>query len=412
LALTFKSFVSPPKPEELAHRRFLSDKPVLYESVTEAARSYVSKLEIGDIGWLHSKPFDPTPGNPQYFRLMFDLLNILQAMELPPQAKILEVGSGPGWVTEVLLMLGFSVDSLEPSADLIQVARERCAALAPHYRHTASPKLKFHQSTLEETEFNDESFDAVLFFDVLHHVVDEHVAMEKSFRFLKPGGCLGIVEGAWHPDYKELERALIVEMEKFGTLENPFSTEYLDYLLRRSGFIEIQRYSAVNGFFSAPQLRHPLEMFSATAPSASNNITARKPSKDQNLFPSCTNFRYRTSVRLLLVSGGIDSVTRTAALSIRLDNQGETLLDNHTTSHGYITLALRRGEPGSKAFVECNERHLLSKTLHPGQSLDTSISYTLPIDVELTGWELDIVAEGVFWFSTRNIKSCPVPCIR
>ena len=391
------------------HKRFLTDNPIAYKTAIEAAESYVSKLTDGDVGWLRSKPFDPTPGNPQYFRLMFDLINILQSMQIPVKGRILEVGSGPGWVTEILLMLGFSVESLEPSADLIKIAQERCSSLGPHYRHSAPPLVKFHQSTLEEIEFDEGSFDAILFFDVLHHVVNEEVAINKSFRFLKPSGCLGVVEGAWHPDFKGLEHALIEEMAKFGTLENPFSTEYLDYLLSKAGFLETKRFAAVNGFFSETQLTQPLQNFVACRLAGSNNVTARKPSTEDNLFPSCTNFDFKTNINWHLAGGGINASTRIAALVIHCKNTGATLLDNRTSRVGHIKVALRRGTPGTSVFLECEERHLLPEMLIPGKSIKMELFYTLPKGVELDNWVLDLVSEGVFWFSTRNIKSCPVP---
>ena len=398
-------------PANMKHWRFLSDNPVLYKNAINAAETYVSKLEVGNIGWLHSKPFDPMPGNPQYFRLMFDLMNILQVMQIPVQGKILEIGSGPGWVTEILLMLGYTVEAVEPSGDLIKIAQERCAGLHPHYRHATPPKVRFHQSTLEEIEFEDESFDAILYFDVLHHVVDETVAMEKSFRFLKPGGVLGVVEGAWHPDFKELEAVLMAEMAEYGTLENPFSTDYLDYLLSKSGFNEIVRYVGVNGFFTKNQLSQPIRSFAACPIAGSNNLTARKPTNQDNPYPSCTNFNFKTDAHIKLLDGGIDRVSRTATVWIECKNTGDTLLDSRPTSTGHITFALRQGIPGSKAFVECKERHLLSNTLIPGQTVKMKLQFTLPPEVTLNHWELDAVAEGVFWFSSRDIKSCPVACL-
>lgn len=397
---------------DLVHRRFLTDNPVTFKSAIDAAQSYVSKLEDGEISWLHSKPFDPQPGNPQYFRLMFDLLNILQAMRIPVRSRILEIGNGPGWVTEILLMLGFSVDALEPSADLIKIAQERCLALETHYRHVAQPNVRFHQTTLEEIEFEDQSFDAILFFDVLHHVVNEEIAMEKCFRFLKPGGCLGVVEGAWHPDFKDLEQALIAEMANVGTLENPFSVEYIDHLLKKSGFIDIQRYVSVNGFFSKNQLPQPLQNFSAGSLAGSNNITAHKPISENGLYhPPTSDFNFKTNAQLNLLSGGIDSATRTASLVIDFKNTGETMLDSQTDRIGHITFSLRQGVPGTKSFIESKERHLLSKTLMPGEMVEMELVFRLPNNVALENWELDVVSEGVFWFSLRGIKSCQIPCL-
>jgi SAM-dependent methyltransferase len=390
-------------------KRFLTEDPTAYKKAIQAAETYVSKLEDGDIGWLHSKPFDPTHGNPQYFRLMFDLLNILQALQIPKNGRVLEVGNGPGWVTEILLMLGFSVEALEPSADLIDIAKERCSALASHYKHPSKGKVNFHQVTLEEVEFEEESFDAILFFDVLHHVVDENSAIEKCFKFLKPGGSLGIVEGAWHPEFKALEKLLIDEMARYGTLENPFSVEYLNILLEKFGFIEIERYVAVNGFFTKNQLRQPLKNFGVQPLSSSNNITARKPSAEDFKYPACTDFRYKTDVTINLHSGGICEVKRMASLKIHLINTGETILNNRNQQLGHITLALRCGIPGTTFFTECKERHLLPQVLVPGDEILIDLLYSLPSESSNEKWELDLVSEGLFWFSSRGIKSCSIP---
>jgi len=396
-------------------KRFLTDNPTPYQQAIEAAQSYVGKLAPGEVGWLYSKPFlaagtDPATGHAQYFELMYGLLNLLQAMQLVPQSRILEIGCGPGWVTEILLMLGFSVDALEPSGDLIDVARARCASQAAHFHHGAPDRVQFHQSTLEEVEFEDQRFDAILFFDVLHHVVQEELAIKKCFAFLKPGGCVGITEGAWHPEFKVLEAALVEEMTRFGTLENPFSQEYLDHLLHETGFVDVARYASVNGLFSATQLALPMARFAAGSLAGSNHVTARKPSAEDVLFPSCTELDFKTDAAVRVSSGGIDPATRTAALVVEIKNMGETLLDNRVSRLGHITVALRQGAPGSASFAECQERHLLTTALAPGKSVQMKLSFTLPpTATEVAVWEIDLVAEGVFWLSSRGMGTSAVP---
>lgn len=390
-------------------KRFLTGNPVIYRQAIEAASSYVSKLQEGDVGWLHSKPFDPTPGNPQYFRLMYDLLNLLQAMQIPAKGRVLEIGVGPGWITEILLMLGFTIDALEPSLDLIKIAKLRCESLAPHYHHPSPSRVCFHQATLEEIEFPEQSFDAILFFDVLHHIVDETTSIKKIFDFLKPGGRLGVVEGAWHPEFIAMEQMCVAEMEKFGTLENPFSTEYLDQLLDGAGFIEIERYVGVNGFFLAHQLRQTLLSFGTQAMCSSNNVTAKKPDQNDVDNPNCVNLKFVTNASIDLISGAIEILTGTAALVISVKNSGETFFDNDARKLGHVTLALRRGAPESAQFTECKERHVLTKALLPGDELEMNIRFTLPSGVPHDDWELDLIAEGAYWFSSRNIKTCPIP---
>ncbi|MBF0307066.1 MAG: methyltransferase domain-containing protein [Alphaproteobacteria bacterium] len=390
------------------HQRFLGDRAVDYRGAIDAARAYVSKLSDGEADWLRYKPFDPTPGNPQYFRLMYDLLNILQAMAVPRNGRVLEIGGGPGWITEILVMLGHSVDVIEPAADLADIARARCDSLAAHYRRSAPPSVRFHGAPLEEADFPERSFDAILFFDVLHHVVDERAALSNCFRFLAPGGNLGIVEAAWRPDCPQMERALLDEMEKFGVVENPFTAQYLDQLLREFGFIDIQRFTGVNGFFGERDLDSPLRAFGPPLTSL-NNLTARRPSIAEILYPDCTDLDHVTGVTLDLISGAIDQRARAASLVVRLTNTGRTRLSHRPSDVGQVTLALRRGEPGSPAFVECAERHPLIETLIPGHSLVMRIDYTLPAGVDLRDWQVDLVAEGAFWFSRRGIPALPIP---
>lgn len=390
-------------------QRFLSTNPMAYQNAIAAAQTYVAKLQAGDVLWLHSKPFDPTDGHPQYFRLMFDLLNILQVMQVPAGGRILEIGSGPGWVTEILLMLGLEVDALEPAADLIAIAEERCSSLSFHYRHAAPTKVRFHQATLEEVEFGDQSFDAVLFFDVLHHVVDERLAMKKCLNFLKANGCIGVVEGAWQPGVRAMEQALIDEMASFGTMENPFTRDYLDEVLREAGFVEIRRYAGVNGFFTESELAQPARNLASSPLFSVNHLTARRPSHDWQRWPNCADLNARTQLRMRLRHGGIDPSSRSATIVVHVQNLGETLLEGRPSLAGHVRLVLRQGEPGAPGLVESLQRLPLPEPVRPGGSATLTLNFGLPEDVALDGWVLDLVAEGLFWFSHRGTVACPVP---
>ncbi len=388
-------------------KRFLTDNPVEYKKAIEAAELYASKMSEDGIRWLYRKPFDANLANDVYFRLMYELLNLLKVMRLPCRGKILEVGSGPGWITEILLMLGFSVDAIEPSADLIQIAQERCDALGEHHQYNeASSRVRFHQTTLEEVKLEDGSFDGILFFDVLHHVVDEEIAFEKSFRFLVPGGCLGIVEGAWHPKFKELEQQLLREMKEFGTLENPFSVDYLDHLLEKFGFVDAARYVSVNGFFSAGQLSQPLKNFASSPLNVVNNLTARKPFNDK--YPECYHLDFQTNAHIELLSGEINPKTRKALLRIRLNNTGTTLWNCDRSKKGHVTVALRHGIPGTASFLEASERHPIPQTIIPEKTLDLTLPFNVPSNAPLDNWELDLICEDFFWFSSHGIPSCSV----
>jgi hypothetical protein len=47
--------------------------------------------------------------------------------------------------------------------------------------------------------------------------------------------------------------------------------------------------------------------------------------------------------------------------------------------------------------------------LAPGQSRELTLLFAVPDGARSGNWELDLVSEGQFWFSSRGIASCPVP---
>src|SRR5690242_3295575 len=92
-----------------------------------AAKNYVKTLPSHAAAWLWRKPYDPSPRNRAFFYEMYQVLGLIQAMEILPSGRVLEIGSGSGWVTELLVGLGFNVDGIEPCQDMIDVARQRVA---------------------------------------------------------------------------------------------------------------------------------------------------------------------------------------------------------------------------------------------------------------------------------------------
>ena len=101
--------------------RFKPDATTGYEGLKTAAVNYIANLAPGDRRGLLEKPLDWNRGHPSYFTAMYQLLNALQAVALPPKSRIVEVGSGAGWATEIMTSLGFKVDCCPPSAPMRQI---------------------------------------------------------------------------------------------------------------------------------------------------------------------------------------------------------------------------------------------------------------------------------------------------
>ncbi len=99
---------------------------------------------------------------------------------LPTNAKILEIGCGPGTATTAFARRGFSMVGLEPGPESCQLARQNCERY---------PDVEIVNTTFEEWEPGTKKFDAVLAASSFHWVSSE-VGYPKAAGVLKDGGAL------------------------------------------------------------------------------------------------------------------------------------------------------------------------------------------------------------------------------
>jgi SAM-dependent methyltransferase len=142
-----------------------------------AEQAYLEK--IGPDGRLHSKekPFS----NPDCGTTLASIGAVFNLLP-PPPGRLLDLGCGGGWTSVFFAKHGYEVVGQDIARDMIVLAEEN-AARAPGTR------LSFIESDYESLGFRDE-FDCAVFFDCLHHAVDELAALRSAFDALKPGGVL------------------------------------------------------------------------------------------------------------------------------------------------------------------------------------------------------------------------------
>ncbi len=105
---------------------------------------------------------------------------VIELTQLPPNAKILEIGCGPGIATIAFAKLGFSVVCIEPNQEFCQIARQNCAAYS---------KVEIINTSFEEWEVETGKFDAVLAATSIHWVPAE-IRYQKSSEALKENAYL------------------------------------------------------------------------------------------------------------------------------------------------------------------------------------------------------------------------------
>jgi SAM-dependent methyltransferase len=106
---------------------------------------------------------------------------------LPARSRVLDVGSGVGWVVDQLRQAGHRADGCD-------IAPTAVAALTQRF-----PDATFFLATIggDPLPVEDASYDAVTFLDVAYHIVDE-AAWERAVadvaRVLRPGGHLVVID--------------------------------------------------------------------------------------------------------------------------------------------------------------------------------------------------------------------------
>ena len=101
---------------------------------------------------------------------------LIESAGIKPGHEVLEIGSGPGHVADLLVQSGASVAGVDFSAEMIEFARGRY------------PEIVFKQADAEQLPFEADSFDIVVANFVVHHLARPETVFREVNRVLKPGG--------------------------------------------------------------------------------------------------------------------------------------------------------------------------------------------------------------------------------
>lgn len=138
----------------------------------------------------------------------------VELAKLTPNAKILELGCGPGIATVEFAKLGFSMVSLEPSPEACELARQNCVGY---------PNVEIQNTTFEEWELETEKFDAVIAASAFHWVSPK-IRNSKSAAALKDDGALILLSNKEpQPNYEVYQL-----LDKVYQKQAPLVTRYED----------------------------------------------------------------------------------------------------------------------------------------------------------------------------------------
>lgn len=154
-----------------------------------------------------------------------------------PGGRLLEVGSGSGVMLKHLQELGWDVQGVDFDPWAVKTAKEK--------------GVKVNLGSLEEQDFPEASFDAVIMSHLIEHVHDPVSLLAASRRVLKAGGKLTVVtpnnRSLWHKLFGHHWMSLDPPRHL-----NLFSVDALRTLTERAGFQKIEVRTVIrdaNGIF-------------------------------------------------------------------------------------------------------------------------------------------------------------------
>ncbi|MFN2578879.1 MAG: methyltransferase domain-containing protein [Pyrinomonadaceae bacterium] len=379
-----------------------------------AAIDYVAKLDPERRHYLFTKPFYNLVNKPpkhagegmdaETFRHFCDFANIAVALALPAGSRILDVGCGSGWLSEYFARLGYIVKGIDISPELIQMSRERIARISYDVDHQTSLRCTFEVHDIESNTLG-EQFDGVICYDSLHHFEDERAVMANLSSLTAYGGSLFILEGDRPPEGSATEDELVQVMGRYGTLESPFSREYLRALLDEHGFAVVGDYVSVNGLFERGSLEG--DRLRVSPPEVNyllcKKVVAEKTRHASSVPDSRQPGILRARFEALATPPEHLGPGELFSLPVSIENCGDTLwLTGPSVRAGIVMPAVRVFDQNGLLVTEFHGEPLLPHPVAPGETVRIKIEYRAPQRTGLYRLRLDLVDQQVCWFEERG----------
>jgi ubiquinone/menaquinone biosynthesis C-methylase UbiE len=403
----------------------------------QAEKAYLSRTGRSD--WERAKPF-PSGDDDSFFESIELLSDFVVAMKLlQPSAddRILDLGAGGGWCSDLLQRLQRTPVAIDISLDMMRVARTRASR-----RPIASVA-----GDLEHLPFADGAFDKAVCLSAMHHVPDIPSAIAEIFRVLAPEGVAVFSEpGVGHAS----KPWSVTASHDFGVLEQEIHIEPFIATCEAAGFPHvyvcpisyvIPEFELTKGEWRSwqrlPRTKRPWRAMEKMSRAMIEMVGG---GKESILFEEAFAMRL---VRLLQVPVEehpfiiaaksaerrrnrskysavikIDSLPAEVPVSgqvhgrITLTNHGSSTWQARNDSNtGQVRLGVqlldRDGHLVVRDFARCELPH----DVPPGGSAAVEVVFHAPDDAELFRIKFDLVAEGVCWFEPSGTQAPSRPLL-
>ncbi len=162
-----------------------------------------ARARVGDVFEAGLFPLSPETHD-QGLRWLFDLSTLLMLLDCRPGDRVLDLGAGSGFSSEMLARFGYDVVAVDPDVKALAHNRRRPSFDAGRISGT----VQVAGGIAEALPCADGMFDGVFCMNAMHHVSEVPAALAELARVLKPGGRVVLCEpGLAHLEADETRRA-------------------------------------------------------------------------------------------------------------------------------------------------------------------------------------------------------------
>lgn len=393
---------SPPKPPPV-------EPPSLQEGQIDV-RSLIARYDAARHAELADAYFEPLLNNlvlrrkpftniREMVQILTAFAQVVDALRLYPQVRVLDFGAGTAWSSRYLASLGCRVTAMDVSKNALQIGR----SIHEEDPLTRDLPIEFRVFDGRSLPAADKSFDRILSFDAFHHVADQKSVLTEFSRVLTDDGVAAFAEPG---PYHSLMPSSQIEMKAFDVIENDIRMEEIWSLAQACGFADIKL-----SFAMPHQTLVPLEDF--------NRFLEQRSAPDDVVFTRLNSevhlnrrvfFLYKSATQEAdsrFISGlnyrmDLVEVTPVESDSIRLklvvENTGGATWLPSGYEPGSVNVGIHlRSADGRMLDNDFTRLPVSSERVRLGQKVEISGTIPRPAvdDFQL---ELDLVAEGIIWF--------------
>lgn len=324
---------------------------------------------------------------------------VIDALRLYPQVRVLDFGAGTAWSSRYLASLGCRVTAMDVSKNALRIGK----TIHEEDPLTRGLPIDFQVFDGRSIPAADKSFDRILSFDAFHHVADQKAVLGEFSRVLADDGIAAFAEPG---PYHSLMPSSQIEMKAFDVIENDIRMDEIWALAQACGFADIKL-----SFAMPHQTLVPLDDF--------NRFLEQRSAPDDIVFTRLNSevhlnrrvfFLYKSATQEAdsrFISGLNYNMDLVEVMPVEPDTIRLTLVIENTGGATWLPSGYEPGNVNVGIHLRSADGRMLdndytrlpvsSERVRLGQKIEVSGTIPRP-DVDDFQLELDLVAEGVIWF--------------